>query len=169
MIISFSSSQSLSIVHYQQLPDLCSTARAMVAQQSTAMLTKSLAFSEMSSHSGLTNLYLPSIMFLSMTSCFLCQNGGKPASLMESRERVPTDMWAGSGQVCYSQCSHYTLYIISHSTAHSCGRQVLMSVPEWDDKLVWEWLRDLVSIATAVPPLLLLYCIDQEAAGSGLY
>lgn len=44
-------------------------------------LTRSLAESEISSHSGLTNSYFPSIMFLNITSCFRCQKGGKPTNL----------------------------------------------------------------------------------------
>jgi len=34
----------------------------------------------MSSHSGDVNEYFPSIIFLSMTICFRCQNGGQPTN-----------------------------------------------------------------------------------------
>ena len=50
-------------------------------------LTRSLAWSEMSSHSGLTNSYLPSMMLRSNTSCFRCQKGGNPAKLTVGRKR----------------------------------------------------------------------------------
>lgn len=35
---------------------------------------------EISAHSGDVKLYLPSIIFRSMTICFRCQNGGHPTS-----------------------------------------------------------------------------------------
>ena len=47
----------------------------------SSSLTISLAASDISSHSGLTNSYLPFIILRNMMSCFLCQNGGKPANL----------------------------------------------------------------------------------------
>lgn len=36
---------------------------------------------EMSAHSGDENEYLPSIIFLNIIICFLCQNGGQPTNL----------------------------------------------------------------------------------------
>lgn len=35
----------------------------------------------MSAHSGEVNEYFPSIMFLSITICLRCQNGGHPTNL----------------------------------------------------------------------------------------
>ena len=60
--------------------------RSKQTDRQTDRLTRSLAWSEMSSHSGLTNSYLPSMMLRSSISCFRCQKGGNPAKLSGKKE-----------------------------------------------------------------------------------
>ncbi len=55
--------------------------RAFDTGADSCYITKSLAESDISSHSGLTNSYLPSMMFLRRINCLRCQNGGNPTSL----------------------------------------------------------------------------------------
>lgn len=62
---------------------LCTSCLCKAAVHS--ILTKLFADSDISSHSGLTNSYWPFIIRRSITNCFRCQNGGKPAKLVSKK------------------------------------------------------------------------------------
>lgn len=55
--------------------------------------TKSRAVSLISSHSGLENVYFPSIIIRNIIICFRCQNGGDPARLHSFNTEMLRKEW----------------------------------------------------------------------------
>lgn len=85
-------------------------------------LTKLLAESDISSHSGLTNSYWPFIIRLNITNCFRCQNGGNPANL-EKKNGIT------SQQVIYKYLITYSVYIMTpHAHLWIWKRKIINSL-----------------------------------------